>query len=172
MSTYLSVVTMSTFSRIHPVTVTTVDEAKIIIDKVSSNGHVYQHSLPDRVFHSTVMSFLCSPCVLWSAMWRCICCPVSCFKGNGPLEALFTDSGCTRMTDSCIGKSFSGIYMKKRITCTSDNAEIICYAAKKIQDPSTSVKGKYAIVDVVAPMIPSLSPLTPQLIVQIANTLT
>lgn len=162
-------------NKVHP-TLVSMDEAIAMINTVVAKGTNHDFSLPKRVGHTTVMSICCTPCVLWSSVWRCLCCPIQCFtakhvKGN-PIGALFTDSPCTNCSDKCISESYTAIYKKNKIKNTTNSTGVILYAATKISDPNIPVKTKYAIVDLISPILPFATSLTPQGVLKHADSLT
>ena len=157
-------------------TLVSMDEAIDMINAVVAKGTNHDLSLSKRVGHTTVMSICCTPCVLWSSVWRCLCCPIQCVTAkhvNGnPLGALLTDSACTNCSDTCISDSYTAIYKKNKIINTTNSTGVIRYAATKISDPNIPVKTKYAIVDLISPLLPYATPMTPQGILKHAETLT
>lgn len=43
----------------------------------------------------------CFPCIVWSTLWRLLCCPIQCCsKGPG---FILSNNGCTDGSDKCIG---------------------------------------------------------------------
>ena len=52
-----------------------------------------------RVFLCSICTPICIPCIVWSSVWRVLCCPIYCFNGNP----------CTAVTDQCIVGCMEGI---------------------------------------------------------------
>lgn len=52
----------------------------------------------------------CSPCIVWSTVWRILACPFQCL-GNGP-GFCCSNNGCTTGTDLCLEQTYAFMHQK------------------------------------------------------------
>lgn len=52
------------------------------------------------VQYSVIFPVCCSTCILWSTVWRLMCCPIVTYV-HGPAY-MCSNNGCTEVTDRCI----------------------------------------------------------------------
>lgn len=153
-----------------------VEDAKKTIDLVTDARSPYiTKSRPAGICWITVC---CSPCFIYSTVMRIISCPIQCVCNSkikcNPLAACLVDSCATSSSDNCIAVACTEVNKKhavSRCRTKDENMEIIKYAAAKILATS-DIKVRYAITDVVAPVIRSLAFLkepTPALVLELAG---
>lgn len=99
------------------------------------------------------MPISCSPCFLWSTIWRVIVCPVQCCaKGS---EFACSNNGCTDPSDNCISKCFSvaDANIEPNILImndtTVDHNMVLSIIKNNVSDFSISVYNKYSLYDYV-----------------------
>ncbi len=85
---------------------------------------------------------ICLPCIVWSAMWRCVACPFQCLF-YGP-HMCISNNGCTDPTDQCVKSSCSVFDQQVKPaleyvdgyctdnTCKEDVNEVLRYAYTKL----------------------------------------
>lgn len=137
---------------------TWLDYVKLSIDKIAIAGNPgYKYSATHRCMGKALcLPLCCSPCFVWSTLWRIFCCPVSCFRGYGPLS----NNGCTDLTDACISNFYNQMDGKNTLelisaTPESDLYQAIDYALYKIKTVD-DVKRHYAIADFMFPVYKKL----------------
>lgn len=160
----------------------TFESAKTAIDNAANIKSSYKHSLPERVSANILcVGIGCLPCFMWSALSRIICCPFVCMtakhvKGN-PILALLTDSEVNYKSDECIRLTYNSINQKtniRRVVPKEHALQVLKYAGEKIES-TTDIKAKYAITDVVYPLMrkySSYATATPKNIVDFSKTIT
>lgn len=145
------------------------------LDDIVARGHNFQKETCGGPYKtnravSCVFSTLlcCSPCIIWSVVMRIVCCPASCFIGNGPCS----DNGCTALSDRAI-KAVHDVHFERirfRRCISMDSARqraLLVYAARLIdnklkENHIASTTTAYCIVDCIRDLIPSSVPLTPE----------
>jgi hypothetical protein len=144
----------ATTNQIVPVTAW-LDSAKLAIDKVALDGSVgYKYNAAHRFIGKVLcMPVCCAPCFAWSTIWRIFCCPVSCFRGYGPLS----NNGCTDLSDSCIATFHKTMDGKNTLEIDSQNIasselmQAIEYAVFKMKTVDM-VRTRYTIADFMYPV--------------------
>jgi hypothetical protein len=137
---------------------TWIEQVRVAIDNVEANDSIpHKYNAFQRCTGRTCyLTLCCSPCVIWSTVFRILCCPVSCMQGHNCLS----NNGCTDLTDTCISKTWNVFGAKVTIAdivnqSDEDLKAAILYAHNKIKGTQT-IRTKYLIADYVFPIIEHL----------------
>lgn len=140
-------------NQIHP-NVSWTDHVKMAIDNIASTGKSeYKYTDCNRCIGKTICTPLCcSPCFVWSVVFRILCCPISCVQGYGPLS----NNGFTEQSDDCIVTYYKSMDEKKTLqvsdTITSNELkDVVIYAVSKMKS-TEDVRARYAIADFMFPV--------------------
>jgi hypothetical protein len=147
--------------RVYPssTTMTWIEEVQKTIDVVQANNAIpHKYNTVQRYAGRTCcLTTCCSPCLIWSTVFRILCCPVSCMQGHTCLS----NNGCTDPSDNCIRSTWNAFGEKIAVegveTRSGDEIKaVLIYAHNKIKD-TKETRTKYLIADYMLPVVKQLA---------------
>lgn len=149
------------------------DEWEAAVRAVLSAVSPHSEGVPDALYKSSrcsrvtgkllVAPLCCSPCFLWSTLWRVACAPVAVFK-DGCFH-MCSNNGCTNCSDAAIAEAYRGMDAVKSVPGLATPVEnldvprleralaLVGDALAKLSDPGLSLQKRYALSEALGPAL-------------------
>jgi hypothetical protein len=93
-----------------------ITKLEFIVNTYKQTGKApYKMSTINRVTSLTCFPVWCGVCLVWSSVWRVVCCPFQCFC-NGVYYSC-SNNACTDGTDQCITKYVKTVNELIKLEC-------------------------------------------------------